>query len=233
MRVVILAGGEGKRLRPLTESIPKPLLPVNNKPILQLIIGQLRREGFGDIHIATGYKGEMIESYFGDGSNFGVNIQYTREQQPLGTAGPLKLLNLPADEPVLSMNGDLLTEAPFRNIYAFHKEHNPLITVCSVSQSVQVQYGVFETENNCVLSIVEKPQLSFDIFAGIAVLSPEAIASIPVGEPYQMTDLIEHLCENGSQVLVYPIKRPWLDIGHLEEYERANEVLWGRSSGTS
>ena len=227
MRAVILAGGEGKRLRPLTESIPKPLLPVNNKPILQLIIGQLRREGFGDIHIATGYRGEMIESYFGDGASFGVNIQYSREQQPLGTAGPLKLLNLPADEPVLTMNGDLLTEAPFRNIYAFHKEHNPLLTICSVSHSTQVEYGVLETENSRVLGITEKPRLSFDIFAGIAVLSPEAIASIPTGQLYQMTDLLQDLCQNDSRVLVYPVKEFWLDIGQQEQYERANELVEG------
>ena len=233
MRAVILAGGAGKRLRPLTESVPKALLPVNSKPLLQLIIEQLRAEGFEDIYIATGYKGEMIESYFGDGSNFGVNIYYSREQQPLGTAGPLRLVNLPADEPVLTMNGDLLTETPLGDIYAFHQKHNPVLTVCSVSHSVQVQYGVFETESNCVLSIVEKPKLNFDVFAGITVLSPEAIECIPPGKPYQMTDLVHHLCQNGSQVLVYPIKRPWLDIGHLEEYERANEVLWGRSSGTS
>ena len=227
MRAVILAGGEGKRLRPLTKSIPKPLLPVNNKPILQLIIGQLRREGFEDIHIATGYRGEMIESYFGDGASFGVNIQYTREQQPLGTAGPLKLLDLPADEPVLTMNGDLLTEAPFRNIYAFHKEHNPLVTICSVSHSTQVEYGVLETENSRVLGITEKPQLRFDIFAGIAVLSPEAIASIPTGQPYQMTDLLQDICQNGSKVLVYPVKEFWLDIGQQEQYERANELVEG------
>jgi len=128
MRAAILAGGEGKRLRPLTESVPKPLLPVNSKPILQLIIEQLRREGFQDIHIATGYKGEMIESYFGDGSSFRVNIRYSREKQRLGTAGPLKLLNLPADEPVLTMNGDLLTEASLRDIYAFHQEREPVLT---------------------------------------------------------------------------------------------------------
>jgi len=228
MRAVILAGGEGKRLRPLTKSIPKPLLPVNNKPILQLIIEQLRREGFEDIHIATGYKGEMIESYFGDGSSFGVNIYYSREQRPLGTAGPLKLLPLPADEPVLTMNGDLLTEAPFGNIYAFHKEHDPLLTICSVSHSTQVEYGVLETENSRVLGITEKPQLSFDIFAGIAVLSPGAIASIPTGQPYQMTDLVQHLCQNGSPVLIYPIKELWLDIGQQEQYERANQLVEGR-----
>jgi len=231
MRAVILAGGEGKRLRPLTESVPKALLPVNSKPILQFIIEQLQREGFEDIHIAIGYKGEMIESYFDDGSSFGVNIYYSWEQQPLGTAGPLRLVNLPADETVLTMNGDLLTEASLRDIYAFHQKHNPVLTVCSVSQPVQVEYGVLETENGRVLGITEKPQLDFDVFAGIAVLGPEAIDCIPVGKPYQMTDLIEHLCENGSQVLVYPIKRHWLDIGHLEEYERANEVLYGRSAG--
>ena len=228
MRAMILAGGEGKRLRPLTESVPKPLLPVNSKPILQLIIEQLRREGFEDIYIATGYKGEMIESYFGDGSGFGVSIYYSREQQPLGTAGPLKLLPLPADEPVLTMNGDLLTEASLGEIYAFHQKHNPALTVCSVSHSVQVQYGVFETEGNRISSIVEKPQLNFDVFAGITVVSPKAMECIPTGRPYQMTDLVHYFCQNGSTVLIYPIRQPWLDVGQLEAYERANEYARGR-----
>ena len=225
MRAAILAGGEGKRLRPLTESVPKPLLPVNSKPILQLIIEQLRREGFQDIHIATGYKGEMIESYFGDGSNFEVNIYYSREKQRLGTAGPVKLLNLPADEPVVTINGDLLTEAPLADIYGFHKQHDPVLTICSVSRSTQVEYGVLETENSRVLGITEKPQLNFDIFAGIAVLSPEAIESIPTGRPYQMTDLVQHFCQNGSPVLIYPVKEFWVDIGCLEEYTKVNNAV--------
>ena len=228
MRAMILAGGEGKRLRPLTESVPKPLLPVNNKPILHMIVEQLRREGFEDIHIATGYKGEMIESYFGDGSSFGVNIYYSREQQPLGTAGPLKLLPFPADEPVLTINGDLLTDASLGEIYAFHQKHTPVLTVCSVSHSVQVQYGVFEAAGNRVFSIIEKPQLNFDIFAGITVVSPKAMEHIPTGKPYQMTDLVHCFCQNGSTVLIYPIKQTWLDIGQLEAYERANEYTRGR-----
>jgi len=225
MRAAILAGGEGRRLRPLTESVPKPLLPVGDKPILQLIIEQLRRDGFQDIHIATGYRGEMIESYFGDGSSFGVNICYSHEQQPLGTAGPLKLIGLRDGRPVLVVNGDILTKASFADIYNSHKKYKPVLTVCTVPHSVKVHYGVLQSNGGRISGIIEKPELEYDIFAGIAVLSPEAIDCIPDGQPYQMTDVIENLCNNGSPVLAYPIEGFWLDIGRPEQYEEANNLL--------
>ena len=225
MRAAILAGGEGRRLGPLTESVPKPLLPVGDKPILQLIIERLRRDGFKDIHIATGYKGEMIESYFGDGSSSGVSICYSREQQPLGTAGPLKLIGLRDERPVLVVNGDILTEASFADIYNSHKKHKPVLTVCTVPHSVKVHYGVLQSNGDRISGIVEKPEVEYDIFAGIAVLSPEAIDCIPGGQSYQMTDVIEDLCNNGSPILAYPIEGFWLDIGRPEQYEEANNLL--------
>lgn len=225
MRAAILAGGEGRRLRPLTESVPKPLLPVGDKPILQLIIEQLRRDGFQDIHIATGYKGEMIESYFGDGANFGVNLYYAHEEQPLGTAGPLRLIQPWGDSPLLVVNGDILTEASFADIYSSHQQHNPAATLCTVAHSVKVHYGVLESNGDQISGIVEKPELEYDIFAGIAVLSPEAIDCIPGGQPYQMTDVIQDLCNNGSQILAYPIEGFWFDIGRPEQYEEANNLL--------
>ncbi len=225
MRAAILAGGEGKRLRPLTKLVPKPLLPVGDRPILQLIIEQLRRDGFYDIHIATGYRGEMIESYFGDGSDFKVNIRYSREEQPLGTAGPLRLIENLGGDPILVINGDVLTEASFAEIYRSHQNRNPALTVCTVSHSVKIPYGILESNGDGIAGIVEKPELEYDIFAGIAVLSPEAIDCIPHGQPYQMTDVIEDLCNNGSEVITYPINEFWIDIGRPEQYEEANNLL--------
>jgi len=225
VRAAILAGGEGKRLRPLTKLVPKPLLPVGDRPILQLIIEQLRRDGFCDIHIATGYRGEMIKSYFGDGSDFKVNIRYSREEQPLGTAGPLRLVEDLAEEPILVVNGDILTEASFAEIYRSHQNRNPALTMCTVSHSVKIQYGILQSNGDGIAGIVEKPELEYDIFAGIAVLSPEAIACIPYGQPYQMTDVIEKLCNSGSHVLSHPIKEFWIDIGRPEQYEEANNLL--------
>ena len=225
MKATILAGGEGRRLRPLTESVPKPLLPVGDKPILQLIIEQLRRDGFEQIHIATGYKGEMIESYFGDGANFGVNIRYSREDAPLGTAGPLKLIESWADGAILVVNGDILTDASFRDIYSAHKQYDPALTACTVPHSVKIPFGILEADGNQISGIVEKPELQYDIFAGIAVVDAQAISCIPDGQPYQMTELIDRLCTNGSQVLAYPIEKLWLDIGRPEQYEEANNLL--------
>ncbi len=225
MRAAILAGGEGKRLRPLTELVPKPLLPVGDRPILQVIIEQLRRDGFYDIHIATGYRAEMIESYFGDGSDFQVNIRYSREERPLGTAGPLRLIEDLGEDPILVINGDILTEASFADIYRLHHNRDPALTVCTVPYSVKIQYGILESNSDGIAGIVEKPELKYDIFAGIAVLSSEAIDCIPHGQPYQMTDVIEDLCNNGSQVLSHPIEEFWLDIGHPEQYEEANNLL--------
>jgi len=225
VRAAILAGGEGRRLRPLTESVPKPLLPVGHKPILQLIIEQLRRDGFHDIHIATGYRGEMIEAYFGDGSDFRVNIRYSHEKQPLGTAGPLRLIEDIGEDPILVMNGDILTEASFAKIYQSHQKRNPALTVCTVPHSVKIQYGILKSNGDGIAGIVEKPELKYDIFAGIAVLGPEAIDRIPHGQPYQMTDLITELCNNGCEVLTYPINEFWIDIGLPEQYEEANNLL--------
>jgi len=209
VRAAILAGGEGKRLRPLTKLVPKPLLPVGDRPILQLIIE----------------RGEMIKSYFGDGSDFKVNIRYSREEQPLGTAGPLRLVEDLAEEPILVVNGDILTEASFAEIYRSHQNRNPALTVCTVSHSVKIQYGILQSNGDGIAGIVEKPELEYDIFAGIAVLSPEAIACIPYGQPYQMTDVIEKLCNSGSHVLSHPIKEFWIDIGRPEQYEEANNLL--------
>jgi len=225
VRAAILAGGEGKRLRPLTESVPKPLLPVGDRPILQLIIEQLRRDGFHDIHIATGYRGDMIESYFGDGSDFNVNIQYSHEEQPLGTAGPLRLIENIGGESILTINGDILTEASFAEIYRLHHSRNPALTVCTVPHSVKIQYGVLQSNGDGIDGIVEKPELKYDIFAGIAVLGQEAIDCIPHGQPYQMTDVIEQLCNSGSQVIAYSINEFWIDIGRPEQYEEANDLL--------
>jgi len=225
MRAVILAGGQGRRLRPLTERLPKPLLPIGKTPIMQLIVEKLHDEGFYEIFVALGYRGDLIKSYFGDGSEFGVHIHYYQEKNPLGTAGPLRAMGLPAEGPILSVNGDILTKASFAEMVHRHIESGADITVGAVPYRFQVAYGVLDCEDSRVCGIREKPEIVLETFAGITVLSPSAIDHIPQGQFFHMTDLIQHLATNGSRVVRHPISEFWIDIGRYDEYERANELF--------
>ena len=219
-QAVIMAGGFGRRLRPLTEDLPKPLLPVGDKPILELIIEQLRSAGTRQVHVSTHYKGHKIVEYFGDGSQFGVDINYVTEEHPLGTAGALSLLDAP-QQPLLVMNGDILTQLDFRAMHAFHQDHNALLTVAVKEYVVEVPYGVMETEDVQVRRLTEKPKLTFFINAGVYLLSPEAVQSVPPGQFYNMTDLIEDLIAAGETVVSFPVKEYWLDIGKHVDYQQA------------
>jgi len=224
LSAVIMAGGYGKRLLPLTEQLPKPMLPVGDKPILERTIQQLRRSGIRDISLTTHYLPESIIKYFGDGSAFGVRLEYLQEDCPLGTAGGVKLMKR-SDNPFLVINGDILTGVPFQEMLNFHRKHHALLTVGVRKYAIEVPFGVVEMDEVRVNQIREKPSFDFFINAGAYLLEPEVCDFIPFGRRFDMTELIQTLIEAGRNVVSFPIMEYWLDIGRHEDYAKAQEDI--------
>ncbi|MBP1680112.1 MAG: Nucleotidyl transferase [Proteobacteria bacterium] len=221
-KVVLMVGGLGTRLRPLTENTPKPMLMVGNKPILQTIVEKFAEYGFVNIVMCVNYKSNVIQDYFKDGSEFGVNIEYILETQRMGTAGALSLLGTVPSEPFFVMNGDLLTNVNFEHLYHYHLSNNAMATMCVREYDFQVPYGVVNIQDSKIISIKEKPIQKFFVSAGIYMLNPEAIKHIDKNEFFDMPTLFEKLITFGENTLSFPIREYWLDIGRMEEYERAN-----------
>lgn len=228
LSAVIMAGGAGKRLRPLTDDMPKPMLPVGNRPLMEIIIDQLRLAGIRRVNVTTHYRAERISDYFGDGHNHGVDLNYVNEDTPLGTAGGLRLLDKPK-EPLLVINGDVLTHVDFRAMLTYHREHNAAMTVGVRLQSIQVPFGVLECDGSLVRGVREKPEVNFLVNAGVYLLEPEVFACIPENQHFDMTDLIQQLLREGQKVAGYPIMEYWRDIGQMQDYEQAQkDVIDGR-----
>lgn len=224
--VFLIAGGFGTRLHPLTEECPKPLLKIGSKPILELILERFIEAGFHRFFISTHFMPEMIKKYFGDGSRWGVSIQYVHEEHPLGTAGALGLL--PREEinlPVLMMNGDLLTALNFQNLLDFHEQHQGLATVCVREYEHRVPFGVLNFQGHQITSIVEKPTYRSFINAGIYLLSPEFAKSVLPGVRIDMPDLLTHHIEKGKVINMFPIHEYWLDIGRMDDFEKAQDAV--------
>ncbi len=221
-KVVLMVGGLGSRLRPLTETTPKPMLKVGNKPILQTIVEKFAEYGFVDIIMCVNYKSHVIQDYFGDGSAFGVTIEYILEEQRMGTAGALSLLSSVPEEPFFVMNGDLLTNVNFEHLLEYHTSQNALATMCVREYDFQVPYGVVNVEGSRILSIVEKPVHKFFVSAGIYMLSPDVLKLIPKNAFYDMPTLFDALIAQKKTAVSFPLREYWLDIGRMEEYERAN-----------
>ncbi len=220
-RVILMAGGLGTRLRPLTEDTPKPMLKVGNKPILETIIKNFASHGFVNITISLNYKGDIIKDYFKDGSDFGVNIDYIEENTRLGTAGALSLLKEKPNEPFFVMNADLLTDVNFSHLLDFHSYANANATMCVREYDYQIPYGVVETNEDNITSIVEKPIKKFFVNAGIYILSPNIFEFIPSNEFFDMPTLFNILIEKQKKVLSFPIHEYWLDIGRMSDFEQA------------
>jgi len=220
--VLLMAGGLGKRLRPLTNDTPKPLLKIGNKPILETILERILDAGFHNFYISTCYKSDMVRDYFGDGGKWNVNIRYICEKEPMGTAGALGLLpdDMP-DLPLLVMNGDLLTKINFEHLLQFHKEEGGLATMCVREYDFQVPYGVIKSEGRRITSIEEKPVHKFFVNAGIYVLEPELVRSLNKTSYLDMPDLLEDKINQNQQINMFPVHEYWLDIGRMEEIERA------------
>ena len=221
LHAVIMAGGFGVRLRPLTDDLPKPMLPVGDRPLLELIIERLRHAGIRRISVLTHYKSEAITDYFGDGGAFGVDIDYVLEEKPLGTAGALTLLKAGRD-PLLVLNGDILTRIDFAALLDFHREHRADITVGVREYDFRVPYGVVETEGARVVAISEKPVVKYFVNAGIYLLQPEAREVIPRDTNYDMPTLINTAATSGRTVVSFPVHEYWLDIGQMDDYRKAD-----------
>jgi dTDP-glucose pyrophosphorylase/CBS domain-containing protein len=220
LHAVIMAGGFGTRLRPLTDEVPKPMLPVGDKPLMEHIVAGLQAAGIKSLSVTTHYKGELIEEHFKDGHDFGVEINYVEEDEPLGTAGALSLLER-TDGPLLVINGDIMTRIDFGAMLSFHREHAADMTVGIRQLKTTIPFGVVESQGVDIVQISEKPTMSHFISAGVYLLDPDVIALIPAGEPYDMPDLINTLAADGKKIVGFPIREYWLDIGRLEDYEAA------------
>jgi dTDP-glucose pyrophosphorylase len=222
MQAVIMAGGFGKRLAPLTDTMPKPMLPLGKKPLLEKTLERLEAAGIQKVCLSTHYKSDVIEKHFGDGKEFGVELDYIQEDEPLGTAGALKKV-VANKEPLLVINGDILTGIDFRAFLEFHQEHKADLTVAVRKYEIAVPYGVLKIQGANVQAISEKPCLRHFINAGIYLLNPDVRKQIPDNALYNMTDLIESLMKEKKEVVAFPIHEYWLDIGNPGDYEKAKK----------
>ena len=221
--VVIMAGGLGTRLGELTKDCPKPMLKIGDKPVLELIIERLLNQGFSNFYISVNYKAEVIEDYFGDGSKFNCKINYLREDKRLGTAGALSLLPKGINEPIVVMNGDVLTKVDFRNLREFHYLHESPLTISVRKYDFKVPYGVINIEDHSVVSLDEKPTQSFFVNAGVYVINSKLLEHIPLNEFYDMTTFVEDVMAKDINVLCFPIVEKWIDIGQVDDLNYARE----------
>lgn len=226
-KVILMVGGLGTRLRPLTNNTPKPMLHVGGKPILETIIERFSSYGFVNIVMCIGYKSDVIQNYFGDGSDYGVNIEYILEDKRMGTAGALSLLKEKPNEPFFVMNGDLLTNINFEHLCDYHIANKSKGTMCVREYDFQVPFGVVNLEGHNITSIEEKPVHNFFVSAGIYMLDPSCIDMIPKNEFYDMPTLFEKMIKQNDNAISFPLREYWLDIGRLEEYEKANNEYHG------
>jgi NDP-sugar pyrophosphorylase family protein len=224
MKAIILAGGLGTRLKPFTEVIPKPLLPVGEKSVLEIQITQLRSCGVDEVILATNYKSEYIEGFFGDGSRYGVKLRISKEEEPLGTAGPLSLLRQDLTEPFIVMNGDILTKLDFARFYEFAVSIPADFTVGVKKIVMPFAFGNIISEGDFIADIQEKPDIERNIVAGVYVMKPRALELIPDKQYYGMDTLIKTMLKDGLPVAKYQIQEYWLDIGQIPDYEKAQEL---------
>jgi NDP-sugar pyrophosphorylase family protein len=222
-RAVILAGGRGRRLAPYTFVIPKPIVPIGTTPILEIVLRQLARDGFGHVTIALGHLSEIVRAVAGDGSRLGLRIDYSDEEQPLGTMGPLRRVkDLP--ETFLVMNADVLTDLSFDALWRWHQDQGPALTVATYVKQTRLELGVLETDgDHSIVGFAEKPVLEHRVSMGIYVLDRRVVDSIPDGRAFGFDDLMLALLAAKSTVKAYPFQGRWLDIGNPADYERAQE----------
>jgi len=229
LKAVILAGGLGTRLRPFTQIIPKPLLPLGEKAILEIQIERLKKFGFSEIYLATNYKAEYIKNFLGDGSRYGVNIHLSKEEEPLGTAGPIKLIEKELDTPFLVMNGDILSMINFKDFYNFSISTKAPLTVTVKKIITPYSFGNIHFKGDFVNKVEEKPDIVNFALAGIYCMTPEIFEYIPSNKYFGMDSLINTLLKMKKPVAKYEILKYWLDIGRIDDYEKAqnefNEYL--------
>lgn len=223
--VVILAGGKGTRLAPYTTVLPKPLMPVGDWPILEIVLRQLRHYGFRNIVISVGYLAELIRAFLGDGSRWNMNIRYVIEDKPLGTIGPLRLID-GLDKPFIVMNGDLLTDINYAELYNYHTQGEQEATVAVIEKKVQVSLGVLDTDsNNRLVGFREKPTHTYSASMGIYVYDPSIVEIVPRDIHYGFDNLMLDMLSQERMVRTYPFNGLWLDIGRHEDYALASEMF--------
>ena len=226
MKAVILAGGKGTRLKPYTTVFPKPLMPIGDKPILEIIIRQLKSHGINEIIMAVGHLAELIMAFFNDGSKYGIKIKYSREDHPLGTAGPLALLKEDLNEPFLLMNGDILSTIDYSNLVNYHKKNEATATIALKRRDIKIDFGIVEMDDsNVIKNYIEKPTIDYLVSMGIYVFEPEILEYITPNEKLDFPDLIKQLISNGETINGYVYDGYWLDIGRPDDYERANREI--------
>ncbi len=224
MKAIILAGGLGTRLRPFTEVIPKPLLPIGEKAVLEIQIERLAAHGIKDIYLATNYKSDYIKNFFGNGERYGINFHISKEEKPLGTAGPLSLLRNELDDDFIVMNGDILSLIDFAEMVSFAKSKESLLTIAIKKEILPFAFGNIFFDGDFVTDIEEKPDIITYILAGIYVMKPAILDLVPDGVYYGMDSLIKDLLKKNMKVAKYELKKYWLDIGRLNDYEKAQDI---------
>jgi NDP-sugar pyrophosphorylase family protein len=226
MRAVILAGGLGMRLRPYTTILPKPLVPVGDRPILEHIILRLNACGVSSIDMCVGHLGELIRLYFSQQDKLPVELEmrWHWENEPLGTAGALRTVP-DLDETFIAMNGDVLTTLDYRQLIEYHREHDAMLTVATQAKRVNIDLGVIEIDDGVIVDYQEKPSLDYKVSMGIYVYEPEALKYLPRQGPCQFPDLVLSLLADGKRVAAFPSDAEWYDIGTIAEYERALQAL--------
>lgn len=226
MKAVIQSGGKGTRLKPYTMVLPKPLMPVGSKPVLELLLKWLRRNGTHEAYITTGYLGHLIRSVCGDGRQWDLRVTYTEETEPLGTIGALTLLRKELDNTFLVINGDVLTDLNLNALAAHHRQHGCALTIATARRAVRMDFGIIETADGRVVQFREKPNLSHLVSMGVYCAEPEVIDHIPAGVPFGFDDLMFCMLGRGLPVRAFQHNGLWLDIGRLEDFQKAQELAW-------
>lgn len=223
MKAVILAGGKGQRLAPYSTVLPKPLMPIGDMPILEVVLRQLQRHGCTEATLAVGHLAELLMAFFGDGSKLGLRLNYSIEDQPLGTAGPLSLAQ-GLDDHFFVMNGDILTDLDYSDLYRFHRERGALATIATSERTVRIDFGVLETDGDrSVTEYIEKPTRSYQVSMGIYVFAPAVLNYIKPDTYFDFPDLVKLLLREGQPVATYPFSGYWQDIGRPDDYAKAME----------
>ncbi|MBX6426559.1 MAG: NTP transferase domain-containing protein [Variibacter sp.] len=230
MKAVIQCGGKGMRLRPYTSVLPKPLMPIGSRPVLELLLKWLRRNGIEDVFITTGYLGHLIRSFCGDGTQWNLKITYTQELEPLGTIGPLSLLREQFDAPFLVLNGDVLTDLSLNRFVSFHRQHRGLVTIATATRNIKMEFGVIDEVDGRLTGFREKPALSHLVSMGLYCMNPSVLPFIPSGVPFGFDDLMFQMLEQSAPVHIFKHDGLWLDIGRVEDFHKAQEIAWDEQS---
>jgi NDP-sugar pyrophosphorylase family protein len=233
MKAVIQCGGRGTRLRPYTSVLPKPLMPIGSRPVLELLLKWLRRNGVEEVYVTTGYLGHLIRSFCGDGQQWHLKINYTQELEPLGTIGPLALLRGRLDEVFLVLNGDVLTDLSLNRFSAAHRRHGGPVTIATSARTTKMEFGVIDELDGRVVQFREKPSLSHLVSMGVYCMSPEVLDWIPNGVPFGFDDLMLQMLERDCPVHVFRHEGLWLDIGRVDDFQKAQDVAWDEQSPVS